>query len=193
MRSNARPNLNVVPLREDDEEPEPEVWRPVLLSDHYQVSTLGNVRSTWRMPEGEWRILRQAVSGNGYLAVGLFSGTGERRTCYTHKLLLVSFCGPPGLDQECRHLNGQPTDNRLSNLRWGTRAERIEDMRRHGTLSRGERNGHALLTAEKVSLARRLNREGVRSADLARLLGVGTSTMWAALRGVTWSHVEFEA
>lgn len=33
----------------------------------------------------------------------------------------------------CRHLNGNPYDNRLENLAWGTPSENMLDKVRHGT------------------------------------------------------------
>ncbi len=52
---------------------------------------------------------------------------------FVHQLVTESFIGarPPGL--EVCHNNGDPGDNRLSNLRYGTRSENTFDRVRHGT------------------------------------------------------------
>jgi hypothetical protein len=57
---------------------------------------------------------------------------GGQRTQTVHHLVLKAFVGPPAEGQVCRHLNGQPADNRLENLRWGTPKENSQDMVRHG-------------------------------------------------------------
>jgi hypothetical protein len=50
---------------------------------------------------------------------------------------------------QCRHLDGNRSNNRLDNLAWGTPLENGADKARHGT-AKGERNGRAKLTAAKV-------------------------------------------
>jgi hypothetical protein len=46
---------------------------------------------------------------------------------------LLAFVGAPGPGQTVtRHLNGDPADNRLANLAWGTPRENGRDTVRHG-------------------------------------------------------------
>jgi hypothetical protein len=42
-----------------------------------------------------------------------------------HRLVLLAFVGPCPAGHEVLHLNHQPADNRLENLRYGTRSENI--------------------------------------------------------------------
>jgi hypothetical protein len=91
---------------------------------------------------------------------------------------------------ECRHLNGNPSDNRPENLAWRTRLENMADQGRHGTRPQGRRHGMAKLTEDRVSVARALRRDGWTVQRIADLFGVSNPTMTVALNGRTWKHVE---
>lgn len=49
------------------------------------------------------------------------------------RLVLENFVGPCPPGMECRHLDGDSTNNRLNNLAWGTRLQNASDRIRHGT------------------------------------------------------------
>jgi hypothetical protein len=51
---------------------------------------------------------------------------------HVHKLVLEAFTGQPRPEgMVCCHVNGNPSDNRLENLRWGTLRDNAADKRRH--------------------------------------------------------------
>ncbi len=58
---------------------------------------------------------------------------GFYRMRYVHQLVLEAFVGPCPSGLECRHLDGNPDNNQLENLRWGTRLENMADKKLHGT------------------------------------------------------------
>jgi len=62
---------------------------------------------------------------------------GKRTKVYVHTLVLLAFHGPRPEKHECRHLNGNPADNRSENLAWGTRRENIHDSMKHGVFMGG--------------------------------------------------------
>ncbi len=53
-----------------------------------------------------------------------------------HRLMLETFVGPRPEGYICRHLDGDPTNNHLSNLCWGTPRENYDDTIRHGRLKK---------------------------------------------------------
>lgn len=99
----------------------------------YEVSDQGNVRTFRRGANG--RLLKPGRMPQGHLSVAL----GRRNSQCVHKLVLLAFVGPAPDRHECCHNNGNPADNRLENLRWGTRRENILDAVRHGTWMTPER------------------------------------------------------
>lgn len=48
---------------------------------------------------------------------------------YQHRLICLTFYGPPKWDEECRHLDDNEHNNGRLNVRWGTRAENINDKK----------------------------------------------------------------
>lgn len=119
-----------------------EVWKPVPgYEGLYEVSDQGRVRSLDRYVQcsgpvkgayvsfKKGRLLRPGPSNYGHLSVVL----GRGQTRMVHDLVLRAFVGCPPAKHECCHGNGDPSDNRLENLRWGTRSENILDAVKHGT------------------------------------------------------------
>ena len=60
-------------------------------------------------------------------------GDGRANTVYVHHLVMFAFIGPRPVGMECCHYDGDPTNNRLENLRWDTPAGNAADKKRHGT------------------------------------------------------------
>jgi hypothetical protein len=115
-----------------------EEWRAVAAAPGYEVSSLGRVRSLDRSVVRGGHLMRRrgqllALKPHGtdgkYRQVYL----GRRQYRLVHHLVLETFVGarPEGADG-C-HNNGDPADNRASNLRWDSRAGNIRDQLQHGT------------------------------------------------------------
>lgn len=107
-------------------------WRAVLgFESLYEVSDGGQVRSIARHGTNG-RVPRPGVKRPyGHLLVSLYRD-GKGTTRAVHRLVLEAFIGPRPARAECRHRNGQPSDNRLANLAWGTRSENQRDRVGHG-------------------------------------------------------------
>lgn len=109
-----------------------ESWRSV--SDYeglYEISDFGQVNSIAR-PSTRGGILKQKTEKDtGYQAVTL-SKDGVERQYRVHVLVLTEFVSPRLDGLEGRHMNGDPSDNQLTNLVWGTSQENSLDVTRHG-------------------------------------------------------------
>ncbi len=106
-----------------------------------------------------------------------------------HRLVLLVFVGPCPPGMGCRHLNGNPADNRLENLAWGTHTENMADRNRHGNYTRGSRHFNAKLTEDDVRLMRRLKQDGWSLGRLTRLFGISKTTVAQIVKGKFWKHV----
>ena len=104
-----------------------EIWKPVKgYGGLYEVSDLGNVRSLDRVVEtsnGQVREYRgkelaKNPDKNGYLRARL-ARKGKQSIFFIHRLVLEAFVGECPEGMKTRHLDGDPANNRLSNLKWG--------------------------------------------------------------------------
>ena len=182
-----------------------ELWKPVVgFKGFYEVSSMGRVRSVDRVVRcGKakangtrddrrfiGRILRQSEYHAGHKKVGLYRA-GTEKTRRVHRLVMAAFVGPCPLGKEVAHEDGDPANNNLSNLSYKTHAENQRDMRSHGPMPRGERNGHAVLTANDVRDIRARAAAGPYGikAELAEEFGVARSTISAVVTRRNWKHL----
>lgn len=88
----------------------------------YQVSDLGRVKS---IGYGKERILKPVKDRYGRLYVDLWK-TKKHKRISVHRLVLQTFKPVDDMDNlEVDHINREPTDNRLSNLRWCNHKEQF--------------------------------------------------------------------
>lgn len=134
-------------------------WRPVVGHEGaYEVSDDGQVRSLDRIiVDRNGRSMRfrgrpldsdnayQFPSGRWHYSEVVLS---LRQRAKVHQVVLAAFHGPRPDGLLARHLNGNGSDNRAANLRWGTASENMLDRTAHGTCPAHERStcpgGHLL-------------------------------------------------
>lgn len=167
-----------------------EEWRDIKGFDGYEVSSLGRVRSHWR---GRPKVLKLKAHKQGYLEIGLYDAPrrdgGKQRYQLVHRLVLAAFDRAPNEGEVCRHLNGDPSDNRLDNLCWGTQSDNWMDAFHHGTAK-------ASLTIEEVREIRERYIKGNgraqdgNAAELAAEFGVEPYTITRTAAGKAYAWVD---
>lgn len=192
-----------IDMADDTDNARDERWLPVRgYEGSYEVSDQGRVRSLPRTVykrnrrggplvrfEYGLRYLRPSRQQRGHLLIQL---QAPRKQRYVHRLVLEAFVGPPPDGMECRHLNGDPSDNRLCNILWGTRLENLADRTRLGEHGgrRGTRQANAVLNEDLVRHIRREVANGRSHAEIARSIGVKAGTVTAVARRASWGWVE---
>lgn len=119
-----------------------EFWKDIPgYEGKYQASTLGRIKSLERTVCSsnqtatfeyilKERILRPGKRDKcGHIAVVL---NAPRKTYGVHQLVMLAFAGDPPSGCCVLHNNGDPADNRLSNLRYDTQTENVIDVFRQG-------------------------------------------------------------
>lgn len=115
--------------------------RPIIGFEAYSVSDCGFVRVHDRYAPGvhgskrflPGRVLRPSTCRNGYKRVGLYqNGQYVMRT--VHRLVAQAFLANPNsmFGTIIMHLDGNPANNKATNLRWGTLAENNAMVVQHG-------------------------------------------------------------
>ena len=161
-----------------------EIWKDVPHVAGYQVSSIGRVRSIDRVIETtqgqrrlQGRILRATMKASGHMLVGL--GRAHKRT--VHSLVLEAFVGPCPQGHEGLHRNGVPSDNRLENLRYGTRSENIDDRVFHGQTK--------LSVEDVLEIRRSYAANEMSGLKLAAKFGVGKSLIYHVIKGESYGCV----
>ncbi len=120
------------------------------------------------------------------------SRDGKQRGFLVHRLMWITFVGPIPDGYEINHKNGKPWDNDLNNLEVVTRLGNMQHAKRHGLMNcgRGERQGSAKLTAEKVVEIRNLYKTGDYSyQELANQFGIDLSHVGNIVKRYSWRHI----
>jgi len=181
-----------------------EIWKPIE-NWPYEVSSFGRIRRTGGGGNTAQigHILSPIAKSNGYQAVTLSSAErsteGDKRTNWKskkdqfsiHRLVYESFYGkiPDGL--QINHRDGNKTNNRLSNLECATPQANMKHARLLGLANwKGERNGQAKLTADKVREIRRLDEMGVDRRQIADKFGISRHTVKHVVRRTRWGHID---
>lgn len=154
-----------------------EIWKDIPgYKGKYQASNLGRIKSLDRKVRGKchytgkgfYRLIKGRIlkpgkfCKNGHVSVVL--GHGQNGSP-VHQLIMQTFVGNPPCGMEVLHINGNPSDNRLENLRYGTRTENILDVYYQGGKWRK-------LSIEDVQAIRFGLCCGIKGCELAQMYNV---------------------
>lgn len=170
-----------------------EIWKDIPgYEGRYQVSDEGRVRSVDRVitcsnkirRKLPGKILSPAKTPDGHLLVNL-GLSKEHRARKVHQLVALSFLGPCSTGLEVCHNDGDPANNAVSNLRYGTRSENLIDYVRENGCTKKK-----VLSVRTVQEIRNLLERGFTQTETARQLGVSRYCVNDVARGRTWKWVE---
>ncbi len=144
---------------------------------------------SWQLG-GRWRHMKASrCKRSGRLRLTLHHCSGKLKCVSVHTLVLTAFVSPRPAGLVCCHWDGDPANNELGNLRWGTPADNSADRDRHGRTPSGESAGGAKLGEADVRQIRDLLRAGERQKDVAARFNVCPNTIGWIARGGTWKDL----
>jgi len=168
-----------------------EIWKDIPGYEAiYQVSNLGRIRrlsGSYKCHKN--RMIKPATKKTGYRIVSLWKDNKQKmhRVC---KLVLETFIGPCPEGMECRHLNGKSNNDNLTNLRYGTKQENINDKIMHGTIVKGSMVWNSKLKESDIPNIKNLINSGLSDIEIGRIFKVSYATIYDIRKNKTWSHVQ---
>lgn len=162
-----------------------ERWKPIPIegAEGYEVSDQGAVRSN---KLGQPQLRRLSPDRTGYPALMLYLRGKGHKNYRVATLVLLAFIGPkPGPEYHASHCDGDPLNNRLSNLVWETARS---NMRRR-TPPVGVLNPSARLDPDKVREIKRRIQAGEKDHRIAYEYDVSPGAIYAIRTGRTWTSV----
>lgn len=178
-----------------------EIWKSIEGWSSYEVSSQGRVKSLRRTADifvnGVWkkrtvpeRILKPSKNSKlGHLRVDLQENTRKWKIG-VHQLVALTFIPNPKNFPFVLHDDGNPANNCVVNLKWGTAMQNTDDRHRHGTTSRGSHRPAAKLTETDIPLIRRMILRGIEDAVIGEQFRVSGATINSIRHGKTWKHIK---
>jgi len=169
--------------------------KPIKGFKGYEIDTDGNVYSYWKRSSKGWVISKELTKMNpttrkyGYLQVDL---RGDKRCVMTvYAIVLNTFVGKCPKGMQCRHLDGNPANNKLENLKWGTSKENHADRIRHGHTNKGEKHPFVKLNEVQVKVIRSIKTipNHISSRKIGEIFNISSSTVRNILNNYTWKHI----
>lgn len=140
----------------------------------------------WTEPPSDLRPLAQDEGDQGHRRVTMYrDGTKERRL--VHHLVLGAFDRPKKDGEETRHLDGDATNNAITNLRWGTPEENWQDRLEHGRA-----RSWSKLTPLQVEEIRARVSGGANIETVAKAFGISSTQVRNIVDGKQWATVPME-
>lgn len=166
-----------------------ETWKVIPFATRYEVSDKGRVRN-----RVTGKVKNIYISKRGYpsvylcLVVNRGRETGMTQT--VHMCMACAFLGHSlGSKLYVRHLDGDPMNRNISNLKIGTPAENEADKILHGTKVLGERSNFAILSSAQVLWAIEQVDSGRTMTAVAADLGVSRPCISNICSGENWNHL----
>lgn len=125
----------------------------------------------------------------GYGHIAERTGRNQKRTLKAHRVSWEIHHGPIPDGLCVLHKCDTPACVNPDHLILGTNSDNVRDRDSKQRQARGERNGAAKLTEQKVRDIRVLRKGGLTQQCIADMMGVNQTKISNVLRGETWKHV----
>ena len=159
-----------------------EEWKDVIgFEDYFMVSDHGNVWS-----KRTKKFLIPVKSKTGYLTIPTKIGgrRGENYCFRVHRMVAEAFIPNPDEKPFINHIDGDKTNNYVSNLEWCTKQENAQHALKTGLL-----NSFVKLTEDQVKEIRYEYNKNITITELSKQYCVDRKTIKDIINYKIWKHV----
>src|SRR3990167_11399161 len=112
-----------------------EIWVDLKDFPKYQISNSGKIKNIRTK-----KVLKDCFVRD-YTKHTLVNFEGKKKSVLVHRHMLINLvCKPPTPNHEAMHLDGNPRNNELGNLKWGLHSENMAMNKGNNHSHKGENN-----------------------------------------------------
>lgn len=163
-------------------------WKRIPGFPRYAINHCGRIRSYARKTMHYLAISYYKESGYAFANIGNANGF---RKCKIHRLVWLTFRGKIPKPLQINHIDGDKTNNHLSNLELVTASENVRHSYRTGASKPryGEDNSSARFTLANITSMRKRHANGERVSAIALDYDTEPSVISKIVRRERWKHV----
>ena len=170
--------------------------RPIPFAPGYIADVMGRIirlHGSGPYPE-DLRLPKLQEDACGYLKFS-YGHRNCRKMALVHRAVIAAFTGHVKPGMVVRHMNSNPKDNRLVNLRWGTQKQNLNDLstKRRRRMASGEYHPLSRLQKEDIAEIREISLKHNHTIDIRKRLaakyGYTLSGISAIISKRTWRNV----
>lgn len=174
-------------------------WKIFGFKDFYRVNADGIVQTRLLNGNkfsvnntGEWKTLTQSKSrtdrhGGFYVNVSLKISDNPTRfkPVRVHRIVAEVFLGKIDKGMEVDHIDGDRTNNRLSNLRIVSHSENIKSAKERGVFDKGQNAFRGKLKKDDISIILQMISEGYNNTEISKIFNIDKSNI-SRIRTGSW-------
>lgn len=155
-----------------------EILRKVI--DYWEIDLENGIIVTPRGTNG-------TLANDGRLVANAPYGNKKYRF-YVYQI--IAFAGGLDLlDKDVNHIDGDKSNNKISNLECITRKENLEHQSENNLTAHGSKHGNTKLTESDVIEIRKLHNEGISQKELSIMFDTHTSGINRIVKRINWKHI----
>lgn len=137
------------------------------------------------------KVFKQRVNEFGYVQVSVPNGEkGKTVKRKVHRLVAQTYIPNPENKREVNHIDGDKTNNHVSNLEWATSQENKQHAWENGLYTAiGEDHHDAIHSEEFIRNICELIQDGLRNKDIAEMIGLHKDFISDIRTGRRWGSV----
>lgn len=170
-----------------------EVWRYIPFLKDYAVSNLGRIKSNERVINNikySELLFKGTPRKEGYVRVEIRNNNKKIRY-YLHRLIAISFLENPNNLPQVNHIDGNKSNNILSNLEWVSRKENAIHARDIlGVQQMGEKHYKTNFTDKDILAIKDMRHRGIKLREISSIYGVHLSTIGKIVTNVNWKQIK---